>query len=180
MVLRKLEEDDLNIMLIWRNAPEVRQQMYSKHIISEVEHQSWYETMKLDPKSIWYIHEDQHGKPDGVVYFTNYSKDNQSSYWGFYSDPDAPKGTGSQLGIEALDEAFKVLNLHKLNAEVLASNLPSLGLHKKLGFSKEGVFRDFHYDGSQFIDVIRFGILSSEWANIRTTFEKALLVRKVK
>lgn len=180
MSLRKISEDDLLSILDWRNSPEVRQHMYSTHIITEAEHQSWYKRMKLDPQSIWYIHEDEHGKPDGVVYFTDYSKDNQNSFWGFYADPAAPKGTGSQLGIEALDEAFKVLNLHKLNAEVLASNLPSLGLHKKLGFSKEGVFRDFHYDGTQYIDVIRLGILSSEWANIRTTFKKALSVRKVK
>lgn len=180
MPLRKISEDDLLSILEWRNAPEVREHMYSKHIISEAEHRSWYERMKLDPQSIWYMHEDENGKPDGVVYFTDYSKNNKNSFWGFYASPNAPKGTGSKLGMEALDEAFNFLNLHKLNAEVLASNLPSLGLHKKLGFRKEGVFRDFHYDGARYIDVIRLGILSSEWLNIRTTYEKSASEREAK
>jgi RimJ/RimL family protein N-acetyltransferase len=55
------------------------------------------------------------------------------------------------------------LSLHKLNGEALVSNSASVNLHKKFGFTREGVFRDQHFDGTHYVDVIRFGLLSAEW-----------------
>ena len=41
---------------------------------------------------------------------------------GFYSAPGAPRGTGLQMELEALDFAFIDLSLQKLNCEVIATN----------------------------------------------------------
>ena len=141
--------------------------MYSKHEIGEAEHRAWFAQMQHDQKSRWYIHEDDQGTPDGVVYFTQYLPENRSSFWGFYAAPDAPPGTGTKLGIDALDEAFHGLRLHKLNAEALASNQRSLRFHEKLGFQQEGLFREFHFDGERYVDVVRLGLLASEWPEKR-------------
>lgn len=163
MHIRKLTEVDLPLVLSWRNAPEVRKYMYSSKEISEAEHRAWFSVMNSDPQARWYLHQDENDKPDGVVYFTQYRPDNSSSFWGFYVAPNAPAGTGTKLGLDALNEAFHVLGLHKLNAEVLKTNQPSLRFHEKLGFSCEGIFRDYHFNGKHFVDVVRFGILKTEW-----------------
>lgn len=163
MHLRKLTEKDLELILGWRNAPEVRKYMYSTQEISEAEHRAWFSVMDSDPQARWYLHQDENDKPDGVVYFTQYRPDNSSSFWGFYVAPNAPAGTGTKLGLDALNEAFNVLGLHKLNAEVLKTNQRSLRFHEKMGFKCEGRFRDYHFNGNDFVDVIRFGILESEW-----------------
>lgn len=168
MPLRPLTESDLSIMLEWRNAPAVRENMYTKHEISEEEHRKWFARQQNDEHSRWYIYEDEMNKPEGVVYFTQYQPKQQNSFWGFYASPNAKAGTGSRILLEALDHAFFKLGLHKLNGEALIKNTKSIGIHKKMGFQEEGVFRDFHFDGKYFFDVIRLGILKSEWINKRS------------
>lgn len=163
MSLREINESDLGTLLKWRNAPEVRNNMYTTHVIHEAEHSRWFDIVKKDLQSLWFMYENEDTTPNGVVYFTQYVREKRSSFWGFYAAPDAPKGTGSKMCFEALDMAFSSLDLHKLNAEVFSSNERSIHLHQKLGFVREGCFRDFHFDGTNYIDVIRFGILKSEW-----------------
>ncbi|MBT4944960.1 MAG: UDP-4-amino-4,6-dideoxy-N-acetyl-beta-L-altrosamine N-acetyltransferase [Candidatus Marinimicrobia bacterium] len=174
MNLRKLTEDDLSLILVWRNAPEVRKSMYTTQEISEADHRTWFSRTKHDPQTRWYLHQNENDKPDGVVYFTQYRPENQSSFWDFYAAPDAPAGTGTKLGLDALDKAFYELNLHKLNAEVLSTNECSLLFHEKLGFNREGIFRDYHFDGEGFVDVIRLGILKSEWVKKRSEIKNRI------
>ncbi len=168
MPLRPLTESDLLTMLEWRNAPAVRENMYTKHEISEAEHRNWFARQQDDEHSRWYIYEDKWNKPEGVVYFTQYEPERQNSFWGFYASPNAKAGTGSCILLEALDHAFFKLGLHKLNSEALVKNAKSIGIHKKMGFQEEGVFRDFYFDGKNFLNVIRLGILKSEWINKRS------------
>ena len=117
MSLYKLTKDNLPLVLTWRNNLAIRRFMYNNHEISEVEHRLWFLRMENDSQALWYIHKNENGKPDGVVYFTQYRPENYSSFWGFYTALDVPAGTGIKLGLDALDEAFNTLNLHKLNAE---------------------------------------------------------------
>ena len=163
MALRPLTKQDLDMMLAWRNAPEVRRNMYTKHEITSVEHQAWFARLKDDATARWFIHEDVTGQPDGVVYFTQLQSSNRSAFWGFYATPNALPGTGTRMGLDALDHAFTVLGLHKLNAEAIARNEASLRFQEKLGFKEEGIFRDFYFDGQNYIDVVRLGILATEW-----------------
>lgn len=41
-----------------------------------------------------------------------------------------------------IEFAFDTLNLHRIEADVDTENIPSLGLLEKLGFEREGLFRD--------------------------------------
>lgn len=163
MPLRHLTESDLQTMLKWRNAPAVRENMYTKHEISEEEHRDWFARQQKDEHSRWYIYEDEISKPQGVVYFTQYQPEHRSSFWGFYAGQYAKPGVGSLMEIAALDHAFSDLKLHKLNCEVISTNIKVVNLHKKFGFQEEGVFRDFKFNGVSFVNVVRLGLLESEW-----------------
>jgi len=167
MTLRLVTEADLLLILSWRNAPEIRKYMFSPHEISEREHRDWFQRIKDNSSVRVYLHENADGIPDGVVNFTQYSSASRTAFWGFYMSPEALPGRGTSLGMDALDEAFSVLGLHKLNSEVLCSNPRSMRFHEKLGFRKEGVFRDFHFDGTAYCDVVRYGILETEWTGLR-------------
>jgi UDP-4-amino-4,6-dideoxy-N-acetyl-beta-L-altrosamine N-acetyltransferase len=149
--------------LTWRNAPEVRLNMFTKHEITAAEHKAWFARLKDDATASWFIHEDATGQSDGVVYFTQLRSSSRNAFWGFYVAPNALPGTGTRLGLDALDHAFTVLRLHKLNAEAIASNVASLRFQEKIGFKEEGQFRDFHFDGKNYVNVVRLGILTTEW-----------------
>ena len=77
--------------------------------------------------------------------------------------PDAPKGSGRQLGRAALNHAFRQLKFHKVCGQALAYNQRSIQFHQSLGFEQEGILRDQHFDGERYHHVICFGLLSHEW-----------------
>ncbi|WP_295401251.1 GNAT family N-acetyltransferase [uncultured Thiocystis sp.] len=97
MLLIPLTEDDLELILPWRNAPAVRRNMYSHHEITPDEHRAWFQRMCQDPAMRWYLARDSHGTPTGVVYFTDLDPGQGSAFWGFYARPDATPGTGTRI-----------------------------------------------------------------------------------
>ena len=163
MPLYPLTENDLDLILSWRNAPVVRKAMYTHHEISPKEHRAWFKRIRQDPSKRWYLYRDNSGAPQGVVYFNELDFEQHTGFWGFYAKPGAKPGTGKRMEYAALEVAFGELKLHKLNCEVLASNKTVVSMHQKVGFIQEGLFREQHFDGSRRIDVIRLGMLASEW-----------------
>ena len=163
MALHPLTEANLELILPWRNALAVRRAMYTHHEISLDEHRAWFQRLQRDPSRRWYLFQDETGTAQGVVYFTDIDTEQGTAFWGFYARPEAASGTGLRMELAALDLAFSELGLHKINCEVLANNAPVVNMHKKVGFTEEGRFREQHHDGGSRIDIVRLGLLASEW-----------------
>jgi UDP-4-amino-4,6-dideoxy-N-acetyl-beta-L-altrosamine N-acetyltransferase len=182
VALRKMTEADLRMVRKWRNEPRVRLNMFTTHEISEEEHLQWYCRAKDDPHTSLYIHENIEGSPDGIVNFTQYQPEAGTAFWGFYLGGDAEKGAGLLLGLDALELAFSLLKLHKLNAEALCTNERGIDFYRKLGFQQEGMFRDGHFNGRAYVDVVRFGMLDTEWEvsreKLQQRFEQRLNFQK--
>lgn len=165
-LLRAIQDTELALMLSWRNAPAVRQNMYTTHEITLEEHLAWWEGTRESSRHRYFMYE-YAGAPQGIVGFTGIDTANQNSSWAFYASPEAPKGSGSRMEVLALDYAFQELGLHKLCCEVLAFNTPVIRLHEKFGFRVEGVLRDQYKRDDEFIDIYCLGLLSEEWAEAR-------------
>jgi len=78
-----------------------------------------------------------------------------------------PKHWGQGLGREgmelALRFAFNELNLYRVQLTVFSYNDRAINLYEKLGFKREGVFREhIQRDGRRY-DMILFGLLRPEW-----------------
>lgn len=160
-------------MLEWRNSPGVRENMYTRHVISVEEHQTWWARTQTREDQFYFMYETA-GDPTGIVAFIGLDKINQNSSWVFYASPNAPNGTGSKMEFLALDHAFLKLGLHKLYCEVLAFNSSVIKLHQKFGFNVEGVFREHHKVDTEFTDIYRLGLLSTEWAVQRVNMERRI------
>ena len=160
-LIRSMGYADLERVLAWRNHPDIRRYMLSKHEITLDEHQRWFERTVPDSKKHLLIFEVNH-QPMGFVNF-NAGGDGGIADWGFYAAPDAPKGSGRKLGCAALIHAFTVLKLHKVCGQALAHNQRSILFHQALGFQLEGSLRDQHFDGESYHHVICFGLLFKEW-----------------
>lgn len=159
--LRALCEADLEKVLSWRNRPEVRRVMLNQHEIQLDEHRRWFANASSDPARRLLIAEAT-GTSLGFVHFSGVAPGGVSD-WGFYAAEGAPRGSGSRFGGAAINYAFSVLSVHKVCAQVLASNEVSLRLHRKLGFVEEGVLRDQYRSGENYQDLICFGLLRHEW-----------------
>lgn len=160
--LRNISETELELMLSWRNMPNIRANMYTRHEISLSEHLIWWEKIKNNSRFDYKMY-DEDGAPLGIVGFVDIDRVNSNSSWAFYAAPHAPKGTGSKMEFLAIDYAFSNLNLKKLHCEVLDFNKPVIRLHEKFGFTIEGILRQHHLVGERFADIYKLGLLDVEW-----------------
>lgn len=158
---RPMEQRDLLAVLAWRNHPDIRRHMLTRHEISLGEHTAWFERASKDQFRCLLIVEEA-DTPLGFVHFSNV-KPGGVGEWGFYVRPDAPRGSGRKLGHAALSHAFGPLKLHKVSGQVLTQNEASLRFHENLGFTREGVLRQPALITGQYHDMVCFGLLREEW-----------------
>ncbi len=168
--VRLVAQADLALILSWRNHPDVRRFMFTQHEISPDEHQKWFSKVSLDNSRCLLVVEEGR-EPVGFVQFTQ-SASKGVADWGFYTDPEAPKGTGRKLGMAALEYAFTHLKLHKICGQVISSNPVSIGFHHRLGFIQEGVLRVHQLSNGEYQDLYCFGMLKHEWSAARTLMRK--------
>ena len=160
--IRTMLEGDLELVLSWRNHPEIRRYMYTQHEITLSEHAHWFECAVVNSSKHLLIYE-INSLAQGFIQFTQVA-DGPIAEWGFYAAPDSQKGTGKNMGYMALQYAFERIGIHKVCGQALEYNEPSIRLHRALGFAAEGLLREQHYDGKNFHNVYCFGLLTSEWA----------------
>lgn len=169
--LRPLRRDDLDLVRQWRNHTDVRRFMYTQHEIDAEEHHAWYERVQHDESRYLLIFE-PNGWPTGFINFHVVDSKARRAEWGFYLAPDAPQGSGRELGLIALEYAFENLGVHKVCGEAIAYNMRSIRFHERLGFTHEATLRDHHFDGDTYHDVIGFGLLVTDWSEIKEDANK--------
>ncbi|AVP55119.1 N-acetyltransferase [Clostridium tetani] len=82
-----------------------------------------------------------------------------SSEWG--------KGYGSEALSLAMDFAFRELNLHRLQLITISYNERAIKSYEKLGFKKEGIYREaVNRDGKRY-DIYLYGVLKREWKELK-------------
>lgn len=73
------------------------------------------------------------------------------------------KGYGSEAMRLILNFAFDELNLYRVQLTAFSYNTRALALYERLGFTREGAFRQALERDGQRHDLILFGILAPEW-----------------
>jgi len=72
-----------------------------------------------------------------------------------------------------IDFAFNTLKLHRIEADVDTENMASIALLKKLGFKREGLFRERWRVYDEWQDSLMLGLLKQDWlVNKASTAEK--------
>ncbi len=81
---------------------------------------------------------------------------------------DWGKGYGSEAMGLVISYAFDELNLHRLQLTVIDYNPRALKMYEKLGFAREGVYREFIERDGERHDLILYGLLRPEWRQRRS------------
>lgn len=175
--LRPVKLEDADLLLAWRNDSSVRQAMYTSHIITIEEHRNWLKKILSDDSCAWFVFEIS-GESSGVIGFSGLNSSNGRAQWTFHLRPDNRlPGAGTAMGLLALQQAFDVMGVRKLEGEVLADNEKSLRFHLRLGFREEGHRRAHVYKDKQWRDVHEFSILRDEWNALRPQLFERLFAR---
>lgn len=125
------------------------------------------ETRKSSDSYIFAIKTITEDKFIGVTGFENILWNNGTAviYIGIGDNNFRGKGVGKEALALTIDFGFRELNLHRIQLNVLSYNKPAIVLYEKLGFKKEGTYREFiNRDGRRY-DMYLYGILRNEWDN---------------
>jgi RimJ/RimL family protein N-acetyltransferase len=96
---------------------------------------------------------------DGIVW-------SQGSGWisvGFGEAIHRGQGHGTEAMRLLLQFAFGELNLRRVQLTVFSYNAAAIRLYEKLGFRREGTFREFVQRDGQLYDMVLYGLLRREW-----------------
>lgn len=104
------------------------------------------------------------GQCVGEVVFNQWSEPNRSCN---FRTVIGPRGRDRGLGTEAirlfLGYGFERLGLHRISLDVFSFNPRARRVYDKLGFVTEGVLREEHRWGGEWIDVTIMSMLAHEW-----------------
>ncbi len=82
---------------------------------------------------------------------------------GIWREEDRGRGYGTDALRAMLRWAFRHLNLHRIELSVEPDNLQAVRVYEKLGFVREGMRREHHYDDGCFRDELIMGLLGREF-----------------
>ena len=165
--LRALEPEDYKISVEWRNDDEIWSMLGGrKYFVSSAYEKKWIEDSIFSGKDVKLaICLKENGLYIGNVYLTDMDMVNRSAeshilignktYWG--------NGYASEAYQLLLAYAFDELGLHRVSALVLKSNVASLKMHKKCGFSEEGVLWDSIWKNGKFRSQVVLSITESDY-----------------
>ncbi len=142
-MLRLINKQDLDKIRNWRNAPNVRENMFTDHLISPEEHLAWWQNIRdnASRKVLMFV---RNGIDEGVVLFFDIDRGKQSCHWGFYISNDLNEmktriNTWQSLEKEAIDYAFSELLCKQIFCETFSFNKPVLEMHKRFGFVESAI-----------------------------------------
>jgi RimJ/RimL family protein N-acetyltransferase len=164
LVLRRMREDDLAALVVYRNDSRV------------AEYQEWenYDEIKAkelitdkNPGDEGYFQFALEHKATGELigdFMLKTQEDKRLAEIGYtLAFNFHGKGLAREAATAVIDYAFSVLKMHRLSASADPRNLASLKLLERLGFRKEAHFvKSLWFKGDWADDVI-YGLLREEW-----------------
>ena len=126
-----LEQKEKEMILVWRNHPEIRKWMYNQDEIKLDEHLSFIDSLQSRKDKLYFLVK----KKDefiGVIDFTQLVE-KISVHMGIYSNPNI-KGNGKILLNKIIDYSFNNLKVKRIFSEVFAENDKAHNLYKKFNF----------------------------------------------
>jgi ribosomal-protein-alanine N-acetyltransferase len=123
----------------------------------------WFQSRYKDGVGIrWGIRLKDKSSIIGTAGFNNYQKDHRANlgydlhvdYWN--------KGYITEALSKILNFGFNTLGINRIEAEVMQGNIASEKVLEKLGFTKEGILRDWMYWNNNHYDMTMFSLLKEE------------------
>jgi RimJ/RimL family protein N-acetyltransferase len=160
LTLRKLNKNDIKKLFLLKT--EAFDNHHRVAIINDTDQEEWFNSLNKDvyhPKNLILI--GMQKKLDiGVVFLTNINYINKTSDIGIdIYKKYRGKGYGTKLMSSGIQFCKKILNLRKLNCEVLQHNVASMRMCEKNGFVQEGIRKEQIHKRGLYIDSIMYGLI---------------------
>ena len=162
--LRKINMEDTENIVRWRNNPNVLCKFLDQTILDSEKHLNWYNKRIVTGDVDQFIIVVE-GKDIGSVYLRDIDKVSQKAEFGIFIGDDTylGRGYGNKATRLILRHAFDILNLNKVYLRVLCENEYAIKCYLNVGFKTDGVSRQDVCIKDTFRDIMFMSILKSEW-----------------
>lgn len=127
-------KEELELILSWRNSPEVRESSFNGDIIKLEDHMAFVSSLGGGNEGkAYFLLSDAKGYA-GVVSFTGINP--ISAEIGYYKNPERKEKLGIKLLEQAAETAKNELGLKEIVTEAFSFNIPSLKSIERSGFIK--------------------------------------------
>lgn len=128
------------------------------------EQMNWFEALRKSKTGIWWaVCNNDLGTFYGACGFNNLQIKNQKAELGFWLLPEYwGRGIIPEAVSKINEFAFKILQLHRIEAFVETENDNSKKVLKKMGFSYEGTMKDVEIKEKKFISLSVFALLNNQ------------------
>ena len=162
--LRTVEEEDIEFLRDGVNHPEVRVHMGNRLPQNLDNEEKFFREQISDEETVNLLITKDNERL-GLISLTpeGHSAEKMAEI-GIWLHPEHHgNGYGTEASRLITDYSFNQLNYHRVFARAHADNQPSCRIWEKLGFEKEGEFRDHTYTQGEYKDVAYYGVLEGEW-----------------
>jgi len=166
--LTSVKDDDIDEIEKWFNNVEFLR--YYDMIAAVPKSRRQVENMIKDyqdsyEKYIFAIRDKKTEKIIGIAGFDEIISSNgtATTFIGIGNNVYKGKGYGKESMMLLLDYGFNELNFYKIQLNVIAYNGAAIKLYEKLGFMREGTYREFILRDGKRYDMYLYGLLRSEW-----------------
>ncbi len=170
IILRALEEADLERTHCWHNDPELYLTLVNPfRFVSKIAESEWLRRKagySASEVSLAICLRDD-GQHIGNIYLGEIDWIARRAFLGIFigSPEHRGKGYGREAMRQVLSHAFGDLNLNRVYLQVLADHASAIKLYEKCGFAVEGRLRSHVYKNGSYRDLLVMGITKDEFNN---------------
>ena len=164
MIIRVMEESDLERVRFLRNTPSTWVMLTSIDLIDAEVQRRWFQRVRLASDRRYYVICDNAYDFIGIVRMDQIDQTNRSIRIGADVVPELRgQGYGSKTYTLLKKYCFDFLNVHRIWLMVLDTNGIALKLYKKQGFKVEGRYREAIFRDGAYHDYAIMSILEQEY-----------------
>lgn len=174
--LQFFERTDFKQLISWINSPEFLLQFSGPRFdfpLTEQQLENYIKDANTEDSNtlIYKVIYKETGTTIGHISLGDIDKKNMSARVGKVLIGDKNMrglGIGETMVKETLKIAFEELKLHRVSLSVFDFNHSAISCYERVGFIKEGLFRDYRKIGDQYWNTWGMSILESDWPSKRT------------
>jgi RimJ/RimL family protein N-acetyltransferase len=167
MVVRRLEERDLDARVRWFNDPSVYGQMSLKVPLSLADTRRWFAQNALNDQRRDFVilaAGDPDGEPVAMGGLTGIVADaRHAELYSVVRPGCTGRGTGGFVVRWLCNYGFLQLGLQRIYLHTLSNNDRARRLYERIGFAPEGVLRRHVWHNGRIVDRHVHGLLREEW-----------------
>ena len=168
IILRPIEEKDIEKFFTWRNDLEIKNEaLMHPFPVTKNSEKNWFENIssaKDNRLVIFSIVCKETNELIGFIKLIDINWIHRFCYFGIViGDKSAQgKGYGKEATKLIINYAFNILNLKKILLEVVENNIQAIKIYKKLGFIEEGRLKRQVYLNGNWQDVLIMSLFRNE------------------